>query len=59
MLEESLEFLEKRRVSSNNPFKYEIIIVDDGSKDGTSKVTSFTQFLIKSELNCFDLKRSV
>lgn len=37
MLDECLEFLE-RRLKARGDFKYEIIIVNDGSKDGTSKV---------------------
>lgn len=37
MLDECLEFLEKR-LEENNKFKYEVIIVNDGSKDKTSDV---------------------
>lgn len=37
MLDECLGYLEKRR-KSNPPFSYEVIIVDDGSKDRTSQV---------------------
>ncbi|KAK6167057.1 hypothetical protein SNE40_021165 [Patella caerulea] len=36
MLDEALEYLENRNKISN--FTYEIVIVDDGSKDATSKV---------------------
>lgn len=34
MLEECMEFLE-RRTKSNPKFTYEVIVVSDGSKDGT------------------------
>ncbi|GFT27564.1 dolichyl-phosphate beta-glucosyltransferase [Nephila pilipes] len=37
MLDECLEYLENRR-SSNSDFSYEVIIVDDGSSDNTTKV---------------------
>jgi len=37
MLEETMEYLEKRQNNDEN-FRYEVIIVDDGSKDNTSKV---------------------
>lgn len=37
MLDEALEYLEKRR-KENSSFSYEIIVVDDGSRDNTSKV---------------------
>lgn len=37
MLDETLEFLEER-CKKNSSFNYEIIIVDDGSKDKTSEV---------------------
>jgi dolichyl-phosphate beta-glucosyltransferase len=38
MLEECLKFLEAK--SKNSKFKYEVIIVNDGSTDGTSAVAS-------------------
>ena len=38
MMEETMEFLETRQGKDAN-FKYEVIIVDDGSKDKTSQVT--------------------
>ena len=37
MLREAIDFLEDRKKNQLN-FKYEIIIVDDGSKDKTSQV---------------------
>lgn len=37
MLDETIEYLEKR-ASKNKKFTYEIIVVDDGSKDNTAKV---------------------
>ncbi|XP_028903831.1 dolichyl-phosphate beta-glucosyltransferase isoform X2 [Ornithorhynchus anatinus] len=37
MMEEALEYLEKRQ-KQNPAFTYEVIVVDDGSKDETSKV---------------------
>lgn len=37
MLEETLPYLEKRR-NSTKPFSYELIIVDDGSRDRTADV---------------------
>ncbi|KAI5612999.1 dolichyl-phosphate beta-glucosyltransferase [Silurus asotus] len=37
MMEETMEYLEKRR-KKNNSFTYEVIIVDDGSKDKTTEV---------------------
>ncbi|CAF0710041.1 unnamed protein product [Brachionus calyciflorus] len=37
MLDEALEYLEKRN-RADSSFTYEIIVVDDGSKDSTSKV---------------------
>eukprot|EP00118_Oscarella_pearsei_P017423 m.172681 g.172681 ORF g.172681 m.172681 type:complete len:259 (+) comp39084_c1_seq2:80-856(+) len=37
MLEEALEYLEERK-KEDSQFSYEIIVVDDGSKDGTSRV---------------------
>ena len=37
MLKETIEFLENRKLKDSN-YKYEIIIVDDGSKDDTTKV---------------------
>lgn len=36
MLEECLEFLEAK--SKTSTFSYEVIVVNDGSKDGTAKV---------------------
>ena len=38
MMEETMEYLETRQGKDAN-FKYEVIIVDDGSKDKTSQVT--------------------
>ena len=38
MLDEAIEFLENRQSNRKN-FKYEIIVVDDGSKDKTYEVT--------------------
>lgn len=37
MMEETMEYLEKRQ-KQNPSFSYEVVIVDDGSKDKTSKV---------------------
>lgn len=37
MMDEAMPYLEKRRESDPN-FTYEVIIVNDGSKDGTSDV---------------------
>ena len=37
MLDETIEYLEERQ-SFEKSFKYEIVIVDDGSKDQTFKV---------------------
>jgi len=37
MLDETIEFLEERQ-SFDKDFKYEIIVIDDGSKDQTFKV---------------------
>lgn len=37
MMEETMSYLEERRRQDSN-FTYEVIIVDDGSKDATSKV---------------------
>ena len=37
MLDETIEYLEERQSSESN-FLYEIIVVDDGSKDQTFKV---------------------
>lgn len=37
MLKETIDVLENRRITCSN-YKYEIIIVDDGSKDDTTKV---------------------
>ena len=38
MLDETLEYLEKRQKQSDK-FKYEIIVIDDGSKDKTYQVS--------------------
>ncbi|XP_065845880.1 dolichyl-phosphate beta-glucosyltransferase-like isoform X4 [Oscarella lobularis] len=38
MLDEALAYLEQKKKDEGGSFTYEIIIVDDGSKDGTSKV---------------------
>lgn len=38
MLDECLGYLEDRREAAEGGFTYEVIIVDDGSKDGTTKV---------------------
>ena len=40
MLNEAIEHLEERK-SKNKSFTYEVIIVDDGSKDETTSVCSF------------------
>jgi len=37
MLDETLEYLENEKKSKPS-FTYEVIVVDDGSKDSTSKV---------------------
>ncbi|XP_035828169.1 dolichyl-phosphate beta-glucosyltransferase isoform X2 [Aplysia californica] len=37
MMEETMEYLEKRQ-TENPSFKYEVIIVDDGSKDQTTEI---------------------
>lgn len=37
MLNECLEYLEGRRTAANSKFTYEVIIVSDGSRDGTVK----------------------
>ena len=40
MLNETLDYLEKRQLHSDK-FTYEIIVVDDGSKDNTYEVSIF------------------
>lgn len=40
MLDETLEFLEKKQRNSKK-FRYEVIVVDDGSKDKTTEVNLY------------------
>lgn len=38
MLKETVDFLETRKNEQNSSFRYEIIVVDDGSRDTTAQV---------------------
>jgi dolichyl-phosphate beta-glucosyltransferase len=44
MLDETLQYLQKREKNNEN-FTWEIIIVDDGSKDKTSEVVKKVKFI--------------
>jgi dolichyl-phosphate beta-glucosyltransferase len=59
MLEECLEYFNKRAEESDE-FTFEIIVVDDGSTDDTSKITfSFSKDLKKGELLVLKLPQNV
>lgn len=58
MLDEALEFLEKR-TKENPSYKYEIIVVSDGSKDSTVEVA--TSYVIKygsEKVRCLELVKN-
>ncbi|XP_072942279.1 dolichyl-phosphate beta-glucosyltransferase [Epargyreus clarus] len=58
MLNEALEFLE-RRVKDQPSYKYEIIVVSDGSRDGTVKVTQSYALKYGSEkVRCLELVKN-
>lgn len=55
MLDEALEFLETR-VKSHPAFQYELIVVSDGSKDKTAKVTaSYSEKYGSEKVRCLEL----
>ncbi|XP_045459951.1 dolichyl-phosphate beta-glucosyltransferase [Melitaea cinxia] len=55
MLDETIEFLE-RRIKENPSYKYEIIVVSDGSKDNTVKLAeSYVEKYGCDKLRCLDL----
>lgn len=55
MLDETVEFLE-RRIKENPSYKYEIIVVSDGSKDNTVKLAeSYVEKYGCDKLRCLDL----
>ncbi|KAI5641105.1 glycosyl transferase family 2 domain-containing protein [Phthorimaea operculella] len=55
MLDEALEFLENRQ-KSNPSFKYEVIIVSDGSKDKTVKVAeTYVEKYDSDKVRCLNL----
>lgn len=52
MLDEAISHLESKRKNNASPFSYEIIVVDDGSRDTTSAVS--INFMKKSLLSIVD-----
>ncbi|KAL0884203.1 hypothetical protein ABMA27_016206 [Loxostege sticticalis] len=58
MLDEALEFLEKR-LTEYPSYKYEIIVVSDGSKDKTVKVTAdYAQKYGSDKVRCLELVKN-
>ncbi|OWR44187.1 putative Dolichyl-phosphate beta-glucosyltransferase [Danaus plexippus plexippus] len=58
MLDEALEFLENR-VKEHPSYKYEIIVVSDGSRDNTVKlVQSYVEKYGSDKLRCLDLMKN-
>lgn len=58
MLDEALEYLETRVVDQPS-YKYEIIVVSDGSTDGTVKVAqSYAQKYGSDKVRCLDLVKN-
>lgn len=55
MLDEALEFLEKR-VKDHVSYKYEIIVVSDGSRDNTVQLAeSYAQKYGSEKIRCLNL----